>query len=610
MPNRFDLITQLVPASSAGTCFFLLFLYFIFIRKVRTGPGLSFAIYLLVLGIFVFLKPFQLLSINPDLQHFICNIRYLALMPFGGPMFYYTINHLNGSKSVSRKKLIILGSVFALVYLIFNDPQKNTSSYALTVSMFYGLVFFVIPGSLSLKNWLLTKKESQQGLHFSLGALLFGLALMISAGLNTFWVLYFVALPSALFCAYAVFLELKEVHNRLDHIIPLFKEELLQDIQILNKESEKIEQYLHLAGIVKSPDIFWVLKLDTKDSQQEESFEFSPEIRTLLEKEFQRLFPSGYLLFSVGNQRLALCFSTLDLEADENESLNKAEEIRSYIENHSQKTLSIGLGNVYPKLHSLRQSYKEAINAQEYASRIGSNIVAHWDDIENPSKQQRYPALERDELLLEIRQGRAEECKLIASKFSEKLLAYSLDDLGTYKQAVQEILAFAGDSAKSAGMEHDYIHQLNRTAYQDLEGLCKQSDIQKFFCETMEKFSQEVSSSPKKRENTLISKSIQYVEDHIQESISADQLARELYISPSHFRKLFRESMDCAPSQYIARKKMEKAQEMLGDTDKNITEVAMSLGYNDSNYFSTVFKKWVGLSPREYKKSLNSTTQN
>ncbi len=54
-------------------------------------------------------------------------------------------------------------------------------------------------------------------------------------------------------------------------------------------------------------------------------------------------------------------------------------------------------------------------------------------------------------------------------------------------------------------------------------------------------------------------------------------------------------------STYLTTMRMQKAKALLAGTDRPITDIAFEVGYNDSNYFSTAFRKHEGLSPRQYR---------
>jgi AraC-like DNA-binding protein len=72
-------------------------------------------------------------------------------------------------------------------------------------------------------------------------------------------------------------------------------------------------------------------------------------------------------------------------------------------------------------------------------------------------------------------------------------------------------------------------------------------------------------------------------------------------MSESHVLRSFKQYLGCSPFQYINRLRLSAATDALIQTDKSITEIALDLGFNDSNYFTRSFRKHSGLSPREYR---------
>lgn len=85
-------------------------------------------------------------------------------------------------------------------------------------------------------------------------------------------------------------------------------------------------------------------------------------------------------------------------------------------------------------------------------------------------------------------------------------------------------------------------------------------------------------------------------------TITPEQLADTICMSYSKFRKIFREYTGFAPSQYIQQVKINMAKEMLTHTSKQIKEIALDLGYDNKDYFFTIFKKVTGFTPVSYRK--------
>ena len=91
----------------------------------------------------------------------------------------------------------------------------------------------------------------------------------------------------------------------------------------------------------------------------------------------------------------------------------------------------------------------------------------------------------------------------------------------------------------------------------------------------------------------------------VHENISAitpEELAKITCMSYSKFRKIFKEYTGFAPSQYIQEVRITMAKELLTNTSKSIKEIAIELGYDNKDYFFTVFKKVTGSTPITYRR--------
>ena len=85
-------------------------------------------------------------------------------------------------------------------------------------------------------------------------------------------------------------------------------------------------------------------------------------------------------------------------------------------------------------------------------------------------------------------------------------------------------------------------------------------------------------------------------------TITPEELARLACMSYSKFRKMFKEYTGFAPAHYIQEVRMNMAKEMLTNTFKSIKEIAFELGFDNKDYFFTVFKKVTGITPVNYRK--------
>ena len=85
------------------------------------------------------------------------------------------------------------------------------------------------------------------------------------------------------------------------------------------------------------------------------------------------------------------------------------------------------------------------------------------------------------------------------------------------------------------------------------------------------------------------------------ESISLNEVAAAVDMSANYLSTIFSQNMQKTFVEYITGKRMERAKKLLRETDKSSGEIAQEVGYKDPHYFSYVFKKNLGCSPREYR---------
>lgn len=100
----------------------------------------------------------------------------------------------------------------------------------------------------------------------------------------------------------------------------------------------------------------------------------------------------------------------------------------------------------------------------------------------------------------------------------------------------------------------------------------------------------------------VLKKGLEYIEENFsEESLSLNGVAGAIGVSGNYFSSVFSQEMQMTFIEYVTKKRMEKAKKLLRQTEKHSGEIAAQVGYKDPHYFSFVFKKTVGCTPREYR---------
>jgi signal transduction histidine kinase/AraC-like DNA-binding protein len=99
----------------------------------------------------------------------------------------------------------------------------------------------------------------------------------------------------------------------------------------------------------------------------------------------------------------------------------------------------------------------------------------------------------------------------------------------------------------------------------------------------------------------LVKYALVYMHQNYAQPLTRKELAEKVGVSENYLSQIFHQELGISPWDGLTRLRIQKAKELLTGNEDTITQVAMQVGFNDSAYFSRVFRKQIGLSPQEYR---------
>jgi AraC-like DNA-binding protein len=90
----------------------------------------------------------------------------------------------------------------------------------------------------------------------------------------------------------------------------------------------------------------------------------------------------------------------------------------------------------------------------------------------------------------------------------------------------------------------------------------------------------------------------EFIESHLEQKISLDDLASMAGLSPHHFARAFRQSVGMPPHGYLLQRRVARVEQMLHDTELPLSEIALALGFSDQSHLARHFRRLTGMSPR------------
>ncbi|NMF35178.1 AraC family transcriptional regulator [Flammeovirga yaeyamensis] len=211
----------------------------------------------------------------------------------------------------------------------------------------------------------------------------------------------------------------------------------------------------------------------------------------------------------------------------------------------------------------------------------------------------------KEELQLVIKSNTSEKTKDIRVLL-ENLEGVSHGNLDVYKMRIREILNMLTDTTIEAGGDTDSLLQRNVDKTKAIQHSKDATQVKEIIYNEAVELSEMISDIPQQKNALAVNKVVDYLKGNFSEDISVDEIARMAGLSKAHLMREFKKNIGQTILQYQTKLRIEASQNLL--IHQTVTETAYQVGYNNPNYFSTVFRKVTGFSPIEFQEKNRNTT--
>lgn len=255
--------------------------------------------------------------------------------------------------------------------------------------------------------------------------------------------------------------------------------------------------------------------------------------------------------------------------------------------------LFAGIGSPYASLAQIRLSYQEALVASADASPT-SRFRFYEDLPANRELPDKFPDKGTESAFLDhIRTGRWEDVRETVRASADRWEKHGVS-LMHAAQRMLEMLWLISRVLAEAGLET----APSTLSFQMTDYRALRTEVQ---CE-LDKLVQAAEEHNKRTESRVVERVKRHILQHSHEDLSLDGIAAAEGMSPFYLSRLFKEETGVNYIDFLTACRIEKARVLMADPAKSLKQIAFEVGYHDPNYFSRVFKKTTGHSPRDYRK--------
>ena len=249
----------------------------------------------------------------------------------------------------------------------------------------------------------------------------------------------------------------------------------------------------------------------------------------------------------------------------------------------------------------ITDSKKELLNNNQkllQQSRINESIQRYKaENIQTNT----YPYEKEKELIDKVKLGDVREANAILNDLLGYVLFSQGNSLDVVKARALELCSLLSRTAIEGGAPTDSILKLNNHFLKNLQQVNTLDTLCHKLQEIVETFSESMFNYIPSKNNELIKKTMLYISEHFNTQMTLDEVANHVHLHPSYFSTLFKHSTGSSFKEYLNMVRIEESKRLLSNTDFPIIDIAVAVGFDDQSYFSKVFKKYTGMTPKQFR---------
>ncbi len=402
----------------------------------------------------------------------------------------------------------------------------------------------------------------------------------------------------------------KKLKQQLEENLPLLKEKYINyllknrfSLEQLNSNHQylkiNLKNYYLIVMIIeihKFEDYFM------KDQQRQLNV---LGLKKIIVDYIQEDFVGGEVIEDFPEKLIVIINYSSDLETIElTEKLEiLSSKVKNIIYDNYNKKTTIGIGQPYKDSQHLFDSYQEARDALEYKIFLGRGETIFFSDvgvIKNKSKFL-YPIHKEEKIVLALKIGDIENISQYTwefIKFCQERKSISPIDL---RRNCLQLIYTVYKKLLEWDISFNYNDFRESEVVDTIKNVSSITELKKYLIENLEKITLIIKEKRKSQDKSIIRKACKFIENNYDKDISLNDIADSVYLTPNYFTNQFKEATGKTVITYLTETRINRAQDLLLNTQLKVYEISRKVGYKDAKYFGQVFKKQVGLSPNQYR---------
>lgn len=402
----------------------------------------------------------------------------------------------------------------------------------------------------------------------------------------------------------------KEEFNKLQKIveksIPDLSEKFLFELAnnnaIYNKE--EFQQRLDFLDIHLQKFIVLAVEIDNYETLVQKYNEKTRQTYKLgIKNKFLEMFETlrleAYYIYRSKNLDIVIME-----DCDNTDTVKLFADIQNNIMETLEVSISIGLSCVNDNLPALNQSVEEAVNALNHKFYTGDMSIVFYKDIKlhKINKKENQFVLYQD-IANSVSVGDTGKVKKRLEGFLNHLR--NSNDENYIRKSIMELVIVIQGMLRESRFNLDEIISLD-SFYTKINKSRTINELSNIINNLAILLTEQINRDIKSNNRLLVEKILEYIKKNYHNNISLNDLSRLVFMNPNYISRLIKQETGENYSEILTKIRIGKSKEFLKNIKYKTYEVAKMIGINDPRYFSQMFKRYTGLTPKEYRKTIQN----
>lgn len=359
------------------------------------------------------------------------------------------------------------------------------------------------------------------------------------------------------------------------------------------KEKEVLEKLkvFHFQSLVQGFGVLSVrLEEEAKSLQSEAVRAF---ITDHLAKNFE------HMVFVHYQQKIIVVLAT----KEEDTLMAVAKEVQHLVETSMELPLTIGVSGLQKDIGALSKAYKEADRALSASVLLGKHrCISYGAYQELLHKNMVRKDLDWEAFTFAMEHGLVEKVEVFIKDYVDLMRSSNITDIDYYRLMTMDMLSKAATTLHKFGATLGEVIPED-ALYEDIQRIATVDEVTPYLVESLKKIMAFHKKKKSKRGRKVVEDALAYVDEEIfSPELSLKTVAASIYSNESYLSRVFKKEMGLSLIDYILKKRIEESIRLLNTTDLKVYEIAERIGFRDAHYFSICFKKFTGVTAKEFKK--------